>query len=330
MKAIKLSNGAYMPIVGLGTWRSQPDEIEKALNAALDAGYTHFDTAFNYNNEEFLGNVFKKWFASNRIKREDLFITTKLPNCANRAKDVERFLKLSLDRLQLDYVDLYLIHMPFSFVCNETNLTPMVKEDGTFDLDVNNDLVGTWKAMEKQVQEGRTKAIGLSNFNSEQVQRIYKSATIKPAVLQVELHAYMQQQTLRKVGRDLNIAITAYSPLGSPDAKNHFREKYNYVVDDYPDILGHPDVIKIAEKYNKSPGQVLLRHLVQQDIIVIPKSKNPDRIKSNIDIFNFELDKEDMDKLNKLDKGAKGRLFDFRFFKGVEDHPEYPFKLVED
>ncbi|KAJ8942646.1 hypothetical protein NQ318_013359 [Aromia moschata] len=328
---IKLSCGnVQMPIVGLGTWKAQRDEVQNAINVALEKGYRHFDTAFNYNNEEDIGDVLKKWFDSGKGKREDLFITTKLPNCGNRPKDVERFLKMSLDRLKLSYVDLYLIHMPFSFFCNESNFTPLTNEDGTFCLDVNNDLIGTWKVMEQQVKNGLTRAIGLSNFNAEQVQRVYDSAEIKPTVLQVEMHAYLQQKELRELCKKLNIAVTAYSPLGSPGANTHFSTKYNYSLADFPDILGHPTVKELAEKYKKSAGQVLLRHLIQQDVIVIPKSANPDRIKSNIDLFDFELSADDVEKLNALDKGEQGRIFDFLFFKGVTKHPEYPFKGREE
>lgn len=319
-----------MPIVGLGTWRSQPEEFERAIHAALDCGYTHIDTAFNYNNEEQLGEILKKWFDSKKGKREDLFLTSKLPVFGNRPKDVERFLKMSLDRLKLDYLDLYLIHMPFSFHCNEANLIPAVNEDGSFSLDVNNDLLGTWEMLEKQVDKGLVKAIGLSNFNAEQLEKIYKNSRIKPVVLQVELHAYLQQKGLRALCKKYNIAITAYSPLGSPGANNHFSNKYNYTLNEFPDILGLPVVKELAEKYKKSTGQILLRHLIQHDIIVIPKSGNPDRIKSNIDLFNFELSPEDMESLNNLDKGEEGRIFDFKFFKGVENHPEYPFKSDSD
>lgn len=141
---------------------------------------------------------------------------------------MERFLKMSLERLQLDYVDLYLVHMPFSFHCNETNFTPQVNEDGTFSLDVDHDIVDTWKIMEEQVKNGLTKSIGLSNYNEEQIQRIYDASEVKPAVVQVELHAYMQQKSLREICHNLNIAVTAYSPLGSPGANNHFTSKYNY------------------------------------------------------------------------------------------------------
>nr|CAH7744769.1 unnamed protein product [Callosobruchus chinensis] len=255
---VKLSNGAEMPIVGLGTWRAQPEEMENAVQAALENGYRHIDTAFNYNTEEYIGNVLSKWIESGKVKREELFITT--------------------------------------------------------------------KELESQVKKGLTKAIGLSNFNSEQVQRIHKSAEIKPVVNQVELHAYLQQKELRDACKVLDVAVTAFSPLGSPGANTHFQNKYNYSLNDFPDILGHPVVKELSEKYRKLPAQILLKHLIQQDVIVIPKSSNPERIKANIDLFDFELSEDDLEKLNALDKNEDGRIFDFMFFKGVDKHPEYPFK----
>ncbi|CAG9813059.1 unnamed protein product [Phaedon cochleariae] len=327
MNCLKLINGCEMPMVGLGTWRAQPQEIEIAVESALENGYRHIDTAFNYNTEESIGKIIEKWIASGKGKREDLFITTKLPNFGNRPTDVKRFLELSLGKLNLSFVDLYLIHMPFSFQCNETTLTPLVNEDGTFALDINNDIIGTWKEMEKQVENGLTKTIGLSNFNAEQVQRIYEAAEIKPAVLQVELHAYLQQKDLRRICENLNIAVTAYSPLGSPGANTHFSMKYNYKIDDFPNILENPVVQSLAEKYEKTPGQILLKHLVQENISVIPKSGNPERIKANINLYDFELSEEDLTKLDDLDKKEAGRIFNFLFFKGVEKHPEYPFEI---
>lgn len=135
---------------------------------------------------------------------------------------------MSLQKLQLDYVDLYLIHMPFSFVCNEETLTPALKEDGSFHLDTENNNTETWRAMEEQVRKGLIRKIGLSNFNAEQVRDIYNNAEIKPSVLQVELHAYLQQKDARRVCTELGIAVTAYAPLGSPGANTHFNNKYNY------------------------------------------------------------------------------------------------------
>ncbi|KAF5298739.1 hypothetical protein FQR65_LT09608 [Abscondita terminalis] len=327
MKTITLSNTdkTQMPIVGLGTWRAQPEEIRNAVLAALNCGYRHIDTAFNYHNEEAIGNALKEWFASGNGKREDVFITTKLPTVGNRAKDVEKFLNLSLSRLQLDYVDLYLIHTPFAFKC-DSNFTPQIQDDGNFALDINDNVL-TWKAMEEQVEKGLCKSIGLSNFNAEQIRNIYNVSKIKPTVLQMEVHAYLQQKDLINMCRQLNITVTAYSPLGSPGANTHFNTKYNYSVNNFPDILGSPIVNEIALKHLKTPGQILLKHLIQQDIVVIPKSSNPIRIKENIDLFDFELTSDELKTLNNLDKGEDGRIFNFLFFKGVEKHPEYPFEV---
>ncbi|CAB0029067.1 unnamed protein product [Trichogramma brassicae] len=320
----KLSSGYDMPLVGLGTWQAKPEEMEQVITTALQAGYRHIDTAFNYNNEESIGKSLKKWFAEGG-KREDLFVTTKLPNFGNRPADVEKYLKLSLEKLGLDYVDMYLVHMPFSFVKDENSEAQAKDAEGSFILDVQ-DPVEVWKEMEKLVKSGRARSIGLSNFNIDQVQRILNNSEIKPSNLQVELHAYMQQRPLRTFCAGHSIVVTAYSPLGSPGAKQHFQAKYNYSPDKFPDLLGHPVVKKIAEEHGKTTAQILIRHAVQAGVVVIPKSSNPERIKSNVDVFEFKLTDEQMQELDGLDQAEKGRIFDFRFFKGVEEHPEYPFK----
>ncbi|XP_015585198.1 1,5-anhydro-D-fructose reductase-like isoform X2 [Cephus cinctus] len=325
MQAIRLSSGYDMPTVGLGTWQAKPEEIETAVGTALDSGYKHIDTAFNYNNEDAIGKSLKKWF-ENGGKREELFITTKLPHYGNRPADVEKFMKLSLQKLGLDYVDMYLVHMPFAFVKEENADAPVICEDGSYVLDLNTDPVAVWKEMEKQVKSGRARSIGLSNFNEDQILKIINNSEIKPSNLQVELHAYHQQKALCEFCKKHRIAVTAYSPLGSPGAKAHFQAKYNYSTDKFPNLLGHPVVQKIAEAHKKTTAQVLLRHLVQQGIIVIPKSSSPNRIKSNAAIYDFELSNEELKQMDALDRGAAGRIFNFLFFKGVENHPHYPFK----
>nr|CAD7265856.1 unnamed protein product [Timema shepardi] len=220
----------------------------------------------------------------------------------------------------------------------------------TIDLTSNGVLM--FQALEEQVAMGKARAIGVSNFNLTQLERLMKEAVILPAVNQVELHAYLQQPELRTYCQQHGITVTAYSPLGSPGSKMHFQKKYNYSPETFPDLLGHSVVLKLAEAHRKTPAQILLRHLVQQKIAVIPKSTNPTRITENIQVlslfmkslsinfvldvtfgvrkiistvFDFELSKNELDQLNRLDQDEKGRIIDFMFFKGVDKHPEYPF-----
>ncbi|KAJ8713924.1 hypothetical protein PYW08_007544 [Mythimna loreyi] len=331
MKFVKLSQtDALMPTVGLGTWQAEPDVLQPVIYEALELGYRHIDTAFNYNNEEAIGNAVTKWIDDGKGARSDLFITTKLPHVGNRASDVEKFLDLQLKRLQTAYVDLYLIHVPFGFNCDHTTLTPKVDADGNYELDMETDHIATWKKLEDCQRSGLIRNLGLSNFNEAQIQEIWKSATFKPQVLQVELHAYFQQKELRDYCTEHDIVVTAYAPLGSPGAKNHFVNKYKYSPGVFPDLLTVPEVVTIAKKYGKTPAQILLHFLVQQKIVVIPKSTNKARLQANMDLYDFEVSQDDMDLLTKLDKGEKGRIFNFLFWKGVENHPEYPFKEVKE
>ncbi|KAJ8670147.1 hypothetical protein QAD02_001406 [Eretmocerus hayati] len=315
---IKLSSGYEMPVVGLGTWQLKPEAMDKAISTALDSGYRHIDTAFVYNNEEAIGQSLKKYFDKGG-KRESLFITTKLPIYAVRASDVETYLKLSLKNLGLEYVDLYLIHAPAGLVRDKDGFAK--NEDGSVVIDNSTDLIATWKAMEDQVKAGLVKSIGLSNFNESQITSIIDNSEIKPSNLQVELQAYNQQRRLREFCNQHNISITAYSSLGSSASKAYKTDGAKELTN----LLEHPIVKKIADDRNKTTAQVLLRHQVQEGIIVIPKSSNPDRIKANIGIFDFELTEDELRQLDSLDRGEDGRLFDFLVFKGLDKHPLYPF-----
>ncbi|XP_047003041.1 aldo-keto reductase family 1 member A1-like [Schistocerca americana] len=326
MKTIKLNNGSEMPIVGLGTWQATDEEVETAINTALEAGYRHIDTAYVYMNEAPIGRALKKWLDSGKVKREELFIVTKLPNFGNHPDRVEKYIKRSLAALQLDYLDLYLVHHPCGLVEREGDMLPR-DESGALLVDKETDIISVWKAMEKLVDAGLTRAIGLSNFNSNQIKRITDSARIVPANLQVELHVYFQQRELVAFCHALDISVCAYAPIGSPGLQSFVK-----MIGDDPEMipklspLTEPVVCKLAEKYNKTPAQVLLRHIIQRDIAVIPKSANPQRIKQNIDIFDFELSNEEMEELNALDKGHKGRLFGEHMLKGINEHPEYPYR----
>lgn len=208
-----LPSGFKIPSVGLGTWRAPNEEIEKALNSALEIGYRHIDTAPVYMNEKAIGNVLKQWLSTGRLKRDELFVCTKLPPFGNRASTVEKYLRNSLDDLQLDYVDLYLIHTPFTVP--ETDGPFQADDDGNCVLDIAPKHVDTWRKMEEMVDLGLAKSIGLSNFNQSQIQRLLDNCRIQPANLQVEVHAYFQQYDLVEFCHRNNIVVTAYSPLGS-------------------------------------------------------------------------------------------------------------------
>ncbi|XP_076318484.1 aldo-keto reductase family 1 member A1-like [Tachypleus tridentatus] len=195
---VKLNNGAHMPIIGLGTWQAKAGELEAAVEIAIEYGYRHIDTAWAYTNEKDIGNALKKVFDAGKLKREDIFVVSKLPNGGHHRDKVLHYLQESLDDLQLSYVDLYLVHFPLSVVPTDGDAS-FPRKDGKPVIDYEADLVDTWKGMEDAVDAGMTKAIGLSNFNSEQIKRIYENARIKPANLQVLLpiqHIYKQHNNL--------------------------------------------------------------------------------------------------------------------------------------
>ncbi|CAL1283595.1 unnamed protein product [Larinioides sclopetarius] len=316
-RTVLLSSGYTMPIVGLGMFLTRNEnELDTAVTAAIETGYRHFDTAFAYTNEHFLGRTLKRAMENDkRLTRKDLFITTKLPPNGMDPKDVQYFFRKSLKDLQLDYIDLYLIHFPVAARRSEDDYAIFpTKDNGEFDSrDI--DPLDTWKVLEKLVDQGLVRSIGLSNFNSEQIRRIYDNARIKPAVLQVECHAYLPQFELHELCKELKIALTAYSPIGAPGQQ---RDKELALISD-------PTLTPLCQKYGKSPAQILLRYLTIRDIIVIPKSTNPKRLQENIQIFDFSLSEEDMEVMNSMAKNR--RYFSFTSYKGMPDHPQFPFRI---
>ncbi|CAG5107711.1 Similar to akr1a1a: Aldo-keto reductase family 1 member A1-A (Danio rerio) [Cotesia congregata] len=317
---ITLPNGQKMPALGFGTWQAKDEAVlTKALESALEAGYRHIDTAPVYENEHVIGKVLNKWIQSGKVKREELFIVTKLPPTGSRPGGVEKWIKKSLNDLQLNYLDLYLIHTPFTFEEIGDDLHPK-DESGKIKIDKSTDHIAVWKEMENQVSAGRTKAIGLSNFNIKQIEKVISVAKEPIANLQIELHAYFQQNEMVNFCKKKGITVTAYSPLGTRGFVNLIGKN-----DKIPSIMDNSELIKIGKKYNKSSAQIALKFIIQKGIAAIPKSTNPKRIQENIDLFDFELDSNDIKIVNSLDQGPSARICDFDFFAGIREHPEYPF-----
>ncbi|XP_037068073.1 aldo-keto reductase family 1 member B1-like [Pollicipes pollicipes] len=274
--SVTLSGGQRMPLLGLGCWQAPRQEVAAAVEAALLAGYRHIDTAYNYQNEDGVGEGIQAALKTGKMTRNELFVVTKLPLIAMQADKVEKYLKKSLRLLGLDYVDLFLIHFPAGCIeRSETDIFPI--KDGRLLIDPSTDLIALWKEMERMVTLGLTKTIGVSNFNAKQVLKIASNAQIPPAVNQVECHVYLQQRALREACKKHNVAITAYGPLGSPGRKALYESRG--VTVELPDLLNNPVVRLVAEKHKRTAAQVLLRFLAQQDIIVIPKSTKATRIR---------------------------------------------------
>uniref|UniRef100_A0A914PQS2 NADP-dependent oxidoreductase domain-containing protein n=1 Tax=Panagrolaimus davidi TaxID=227884 RepID=A0A914PQS2_9BILA len=322
-KFVTMSNGVKMPIFGLGTWQARSYKIVKSyqsskesvissVKTAINDGYRLIDTAAAYFNEEAIGEALAETFKEGKIKREDIFITTKCPPTFLHPQKQEDAITSSLSKLKLDYVDLYLAHFPCAYgdeLKPEKALHDCKPED-------------IWKGLEKLYEKKLTRSIGISNFNVEQIHRISKSAKIPIHNHQVELHLYFQQDDLVEVCKKYGITVTAYAPLGSPGRTSYkLPNGFQPTWPEGPAPLENPIVQHLAKKYSKTPAQILLRHLIQKGIAVIPKSTNAKRITENHQIFDFELDENEMKNLYNV--AQQPRLFWQDFLIG---HPEDPYK----
>jgi 2,5-diketo-D-gluconate reductase A len=274
MQYVSLNDGHTMPQLGFGVWQVPDDQAQGAVETALEAGYRSIDTARIYDNETGVGRA----VAAAGIAREDLFVTTKLWNGDQGYDEALKAFDASLERLGLDYVDLYLIHWP---------------------LPARERYVDSWKALERIRSEGRARSIGVSNFTRSTLDRLIAEADVVPVLNQIELHPYFTQEDMRRANAGHGVLTEAWSPLGQGKG-----------------LLEEPVLASLGAKYGKSAAQVVLRWHLQLGNVVIPKSVTPSRIRENFDVFDFELSAEDVDAVGALDRG--GRIgFDPETFNGA-------------
>ena len=263
---VELNDGRAIPQLGLGVFQIEPDETEQAVRLALEIGFRHVDTAQMYGNEEEVGAAVR----ASGLDRADLFLTSKLSNSHHRPGEAREAFDRTLSRLGSGYVDLFLIHWPL----------PMLY-DGDF--------VSTWLTLEEFHRDGRARSIGVSNFEVEHLERLAAECDVVPAVNQIELHPYFQNEDVRRYGEAHGIATQAWSPIAQGQ------------------VLDDPAIGEIAERLGRSPAQVVLRWHLQRGSIVFPKSTTPARIEENFALFDFELGAEDVGRIDSLDRGEAGR-----------------------
>ena len=305
--------GASVPLVGLGTWKSvEPGAARDAVEAALRAGYTHVDCASVYENEQEVGDGMAEVFLNTKLNRRDVFVTSKLWNDAHAPEDVEHACRASLARLRVSYLDLYLMHWPVA----------SGNEKGTKSGGVEPPLLDTWQAMERLVDLGLVKHIGVSNFSVPKLRALVKRARHPVSVCQAECHPYWRNAALIEYCAENDIHFTAYSPLGSPDSAAMFAKARREV----PAVMKDPAVIAVADKTGKNVGQVLLRWALQTrpTCSVLPKSSNPERLRGNLDVFDWALEEEDVRAIDAVT--PRHRMVDGSFWLSADG----PYKTLHD
>nr|XP_020010903.1 aldo-keto reductase family 1 member C1 homolog isoform X1 [Castor canadensis] len=314
-QCVQLNDGHFIPVLGFGTLATGEVPKNMSVNAiklAIDVGFCHFDSAYIYDNEKEVGVAIQSKIADGTVKREDIFVTSKLWPTFSHPDLVKTCLQRSLENLHLDYVDLYLIHYPLAMKPGDENIPKDEHEKIIFD---TMDICATWEAMEKCKDAGLAKSIGVSNFNHRQLEMILKKPGLKykPVCNQVECHLYMNQSKLLDFCKSRDIVLIAYGALGT--------QRYKlWVNQSSPVLLDDPVLCAMAKKYKQTPALIAFRYLLQRGLVVLAKSFKEERIKENMQVFEFQLTSEDMKLLDGLNRN-------FRYITAniFADHPNYPF-----
>lgn len=303
MKTLKFQNGDTMHAIGLGTWKATGNELKNAIKEAVYAGYRHIDTAASYGNEEVIGEALSEIFDEGKIFREDIFITSKLWNDSHAEGQVIPALEDSLKKLQLQYLDLYLIHWPVAFRHGVS--FPSKPDDYLTPEEAP--IIETWKQMEQAKESGMAKHIGVSNFSEKKLKDLISKAKIKPEMNQIELHPLLQQKALLDYCKSENILVTAYSPLGSGDRVAAMK------ADDEPNMMDISEIKEIARDRSASTAQVLIAWHNHRGCAAIPKSTTKEHIVANFKAADVSLTDSDMEKIASLNRNY--RYVDGKFFE---------------